>query len=71
MALAIQRHSTSPLSALRRLAGQTLDMLVLLANANGLLKEVEKLNATPDEALTAAGTDRSSEVARIFSARYY
>jgi hypothetical protein len=71
MSLAVQASDFAPLQALRRLAASAFDLIVVLSNANGLLKEVEVLNATSDEELAAAGTDRGREVSRIFSSRYY
>ena len=43
--------------------------LTLFVNADASIRKVERLNATTDEALAARGTDRPSEIGRIFAAR--
>lgn len=58
-------------AALRHTGGRVLETLALLANASSLMREVERLNASSDEALAARGTTRSAEVDRIFGARHY
>ena len=59
------------LARVRSAGHRALETLVLLANANSLMREVEHLNGTTDEVLAARGTTRAAEVDRIFGARHY
>lgn len=54
---------------LRRIGSNILETLAWFANANAMIKEVERLTKLSDAELQARGTSRPAEIQRIFGPR--